>query len=374
MPPSLSDRVATALRKKILKNFHPGERLPTIRQLAREFDVSVNTVHHGFAVLRREGLVEGWAGSGMYVCEPTIDQHVALVIGLSELCPRLNYYPGCILTGTMAALQQQGIAYRTYWDIEGIPTGSPKEADGDNTQSFWRNVYSGRVSVVGIIQTFRDDENNRRLDTCEVPVVWNTRAMSDQCQYLVTSDWEYMFREGIASLVRSGSRRIAIMAWDEDNQIVSGRHPRITSFQKLYSEQGLMWRPEWIRGSLHPSLRGAGYAEFREIWTSSRDKPDGLLILDDHLLSDVALAIRELNIRVPKDLTVVATVNKGGTACCHLPTTLLIIDPLANAEEMGGMLATLARKETPAKAQVFIPFERCDAPEDAVNDLLPASV
>jgi GntR family transcriptional regulator len=45
----------------------PGERLPTVRTLARELDVAPNTVVKAYGELQREGLIESRPGVGTVV-------------------------------------------------------------------------------------------------------------------------------------------------------------------------------------------------------------------------------------------------------------------------------------------------------------------
>ena len=45
----------------------PGERLPSVREMARRFQVHPNTVGSAYQQLRNEGWVEGRHGSGMYI-------------------------------------------------------------------------------------------------------------------------------------------------------------------------------------------------------------------------------------------------------------------------------------------------------------------
>jgi len=62
--------------KNILRNLiHSGDlkegRIPPIRQLAREYGVSVNTALRAYESLRREGLLAGAAGRGTFVTAST---------------------------------------------------------------------------------------------------------------------------------------------------------------------------------------------------------------------------------------------------------------------------------------------------------------
>lgn len=58
------------LKEKIQKGEIKDKRLPSIRQLAKEFGVSINTVLRAYSELGREGIVSGSVGKGTFI---TID-------------------------------------------------------------------------------------------------------------------------------------------------------------------------------------------------------------------------------------------------------------------------------------------------------------
>ncbi len=67
-------------------DLHPGDRLPSTRELARRFSIHPNTVSAGYRQLAREGWVDHRHGSGVYVKsnaappstpEQILDQHIA---------------------------------------------------------------------------------------------------------------------------------------------------------------------------------------------------------------------------------------------------------------------------------------------------------
>lgn len=67
-PPS--QRIADHLREAIdTGDLAPGDRLPSERSLADEWDVARNTARQAVAILQAEGLVEAVHGSGVYVRE-----------------------------------------------------------------------------------------------------------------------------------------------------------------------------------------------------------------------------------------------------------------------------------------------------------------
>lgn len=61
--------IADALALQV-RGMRPGERLPSVVQLAREYGAATVTVQRALGVLRDAGLVESVHRSGTYVAEP----------------------------------------------------------------------------------------------------------------------------------------------------------------------------------------------------------------------------------------------------------------------------------------------------------------
>ena len=49
----------------------PGDRLPTVRELAADLVVNPNTVAHAYQMLEQAGVVETRRGQGTFACEPS---------------------------------------------------------------------------------------------------------------------------------------------------------------------------------------------------------------------------------------------------------------------------------------------------------------
>jgi len=70
LPQKLYVQIATLMRGRIKSGFwHPGEQLPSLEALAREFDVALVTVRQAIALLETEDLVRRKQGKGTYVCD-----------------------------------------------------------------------------------------------------------------------------------------------------------------------------------------------------------------------------------------------------------------------------------------------------------------
>jgi DNA-binding GntR family transcriptional regulator len=65
-------QVADALRAAIRQGtFAPGDRLPTVTELAEQYGVAKMTVQRAVSELREEGLVMSWQGRGTFVRDRT---------------------------------------------------------------------------------------------------------------------------------------------------------------------------------------------------------------------------------------------------------------------------------------------------------------
>lgn len=57
----------------VAKELKPGEAMPSIRNLARDLQVSVITTKRAYEELENEGVIRSVAGRGFYVCEQNND-------------------------------------------------------------------------------------------------------------------------------------------------------------------------------------------------------------------------------------------------------------------------------------------------------------
>lgn len=65
----LSDEVADALRLRIERGeLAPGQRLPSLRDLAGEYHAAVGTVVRAIGMLKREGFLVTGPARGTFVC------------------------------------------------------------------------------------------------------------------------------------------------------------------------------------------------------------------------------------------------------------------------------------------------------------------
>jgi len=68
--PHLYQKIVESIRQDILSgNQNPGDRLPTVREMAAKWNCTLGTVQHAYSELSRQGLVVSRAGQGTHVVE-----------------------------------------------------------------------------------------------------------------------------------------------------------------------------------------------------------------------------------------------------------------------------------------------------------------
>lgn len=69
-------QVASVMRRRIeTKQWQPGEKIPTLVELEREFQVARVTVRQAVDILREEGLLRSQQGRGTFAAEKSVDRH-----------------------------------------------------------------------------------------------------------------------------------------------------------------------------------------------------------------------------------------------------------------------------------------------------------
>jgi DNA-binding LacI/PurR family transcriptional regulator len=311
-------------------------KLESEAHLAGQLGVSVLTLRQALSVLAHEGLIERRQGSGTYVADPRAKRHVAIMSLASEDVPDSSFQLRIAnLLGSI--FQQRGYRFRFYvW----VPT-----AEGVVCPDFVEEASQGRISGAAFV-AMHADPAMPILRKKKIPFVLTTESDPPG----VAIDYEQVVRDGTQYLLDRGCRRIALMQWGG-----YGIHHRTNPvFASVLAKQGLRPDPRWMRAHVPPSVAGAGWEQFRKIWTAKAEKPDGLLVTDDVMFRDVAMGILKLGIRVPDQLHVATQTNKGSGINCPFPFAALEIDPREYAEELATMLIQLMSKEADSEETRYV--------------------
>ncbi|MFW5798473.1 MAG: GntR family transcriptional regulator [Planctomycetota bacterium] len=338
---SLSDQVAALLRDEILQGMSAGEKLPPEPPLAERFGVSIGTVRAGLATLVTEGLLERRQGSGTYVTDLSARRHVALSIGVDIADPELSYFFRRIFQKVREFFFERDITCHEYvfrfsdhdtYRLRGI------------CDSLIDDIEQGLVSCLVTLAVPGYDQLRERLAPKAVPWV----ALGGLThRHRVDLDHVDMLNQGLACLGEMGCKRLGVFDWGTE---LRDRELR----QAVDVPEDDPWFDFRVPACLQP---GAAFKTFCSLWNSRSDRPDGLLICEDTIYREVVSAVLKLGIRVPDDLVLVATENKGAKIHYPVPTIRMTFDPDTVARELGHMAVGMMDGDESGNHCVFVPFE-----------------
>jgi len=323
----LHEQVAETLRRKVLNRLHPGVKLESEAHLARRLGVSVLTLRQALSVLAHEGLIDRRHGSGTYVTDR--QKHKVVAVGSVT-------YPGQhphsfqmrLFVLLSELLMRHGYRCRSYVAPLGFADGWAELVE---------EIERGRIAGAAFVAM---DARSVAIRLAEsgVPCVGTGYPYPAS----VELDYSDLVRKGVGHLLQRGCRRIALMQWLVDTPQEQAAHEAFCSAMR---DHGAPIRDEWMRRSVPPETPGAGWEQFREIWAARDEKPDGLLVTDDMLFRDVAMAILDFHLKIPDQLQVVAHANKGSGLTYPFPVSLLEVDLNEWAEAMMHRLIKLMNQE-----------------------------
>lgn len=353
---TLYEQITQKMQADILDHCRPGDMLESESKLALRYNVSVRTIREAVACFVHQGTLQRRAGRGTWVTEAKAGSgHIALIVGMDWMCPRPTYHCSRVLERTLDFFRRNQVAAKPYWfmrEKEDLPLNI-------EDHELRRDLNERKITAIGIIQGI--EPLNSFLEHCGVPSVWPVR--SSYGKWKASIDQHEIIRRGVRLLIRQGCRRIAWIGWGgiDTEPENSDQKPNLVpnelyqTFSEALEMHGCEVREPWIKTALHPIWNGAGYEEFREIWTAFSEKPDGVLVLDDNFLPDMSIAMQEMNV-MTDDIQIVAVGSNGGLSFPHFRATRLIVDPVDQAEALGKMLLELSKGKTPNPAQVTIPI------------------
>jgi DNA-binding LacI/PurR family transcriptional regulator len=320
-----------------------------MRALAKRYKVGLVTVREALLFLEREGWVTLRHGSGTYVARvQATDRHVAILVELDILKPGTSPYFLRIVNRLRHYFSERQIPYRIHI---GFANGSHKVTGDPTCYGFMDDLENDHVSGVIAVATLPDKRWAEPTKQRNIPIVG--MDLQHVFDAVVCMDYSEMLRLGADALIEQGCRKLAF---------IGGRYrnPKDASILKDYNKSidrhGLIVYPEWHRTILRVSQPGIGGDSVRELWNARGEKPDGILIADDMLLSDAARAIRELNIQVPAQLKVAVATSREIPHDVGFPLIRIENVPEDVGSKLAELLLTLMAGSKPEEKAVKIGY------------------
>lgn len=286
--------VAQQLRQHIVSRLQPGSQLPTFNEMEAMFGVSRGVLREAVARLKADGFVYALDRRGLFVSHrPPHLGRIALVFPQN---PTHAEWPRFF-----TALQQQAagihethgnIRFASYYDVSA-------RADSSSFDELCRDIAAHRVACLMLMPGTHELGRLEPVVSAAVPTLFICGDPTAGRTPSITVDTPQM-AERMAGWLRARKRKriAAIGLWETSVPLLA----------KL-REDGVVGRPHWAL-----TVARANAADVRTLVAllmdyAARDRPDGLMVLDDNLTEHVVNGLLASGVRVGKDADVIAHCN-----------------------------------------------------------------
>ena len=288
------DAVVGALRERIvLGHWAPGERLPNRLEIESSFAASSITVQSALDRLKHEGFIVASRRSGTYVAEnPPHLSHFALVFPSGPGNLQWNSFWAAICREAKKLEAEGERRFPLYFGVDG-------HEDVEDYQNLIRAVEQRRLA--GIIFGNNPDvlQHTPLFGEVRTPAV--TIALNSKVPWLpVVRPVPGSFMErAVVCLAEQGCKKIAVLkTTDSGNDFESAlaRHGLIT--RPWWVQNISLWQPDTARDVAHLLMN-----------PDQTERPDGLVITDDNLLTPASEGLAAAGVPDRFPLEIVAHCN-----------------------------------------------------------------
>lgn len=344
---SSSQRVRLYLDKEFVRADLPqGTRLPAVRALARQLNVSTATIYHVYKELMREGKILSDSGRGTYLAgnkKVGATERLSFAMGTDT-----SYGCGSAWTGEIvnslfrsAARADQRIALIPFpsqlEDTKIIPTLMQERESVNGLILFPRPLLTTEA-LTPMLDAYREAQR---------PVVFiNPFSLQSTSNFVSSDFFEASYRLAFA-WGSSGRRHIVFLSIDSLHTSVSDML-RLAGLQSGLSASGL-WPQESLQiVSISPSSTTSREAAFEATGKLlQKEKVDAIYCSSDFLAMGVLDAAHESGRDIPGDISIV-----GGTGLTSLPDIEPLLTRLQQPfAEVGDRVINMLLRLQPAPSQ-----------------------
>lgn len=337
--------ISEALRRRLSYGGQvEANKLPSLRKLADELAVSTMTVRRALRTLEREGHVYRIAGVGTFSRRPTSrssERRIAFV-GSDLRSP----FQMSVALGCQKAGQHRGWAMQlldAQWDTGLESAGLQRLAEG---------TLDGAL----LLPPFSDPHTPEVLQSFQLsglPMVLVDMAAQGLKADLVCSDHEEGAYKATKYLLDHGYRRVVFLTHPP---VASSITARMAGYERALASAGILPPPEW-KAWIDLPVHLAGYSEGRKWWGGCQavlpllrqlERPLAVLAVDSYVGWGVYEACRELGLRIPEDVSVIAFDDMEIAHAVSPPMTIIS----QRTDEIGRVALELLNERIEAGPQV----------------------
>jgi DNA-binding LacI/PurR family transcriptional regulator len=292
--------IIAEIRRRIENgDLSPGQRLPTRRELEKEFKVSGVTVERAISQLIQEGFLLAKRRSGTFVSQrPPHLCRYGLVFGAEPSESRGIRF--------LAALNDEAQIVGRAGEREiQVFHGVDRHNDSEDFHHLKAQIRARRLA--GLVFAFVNESVMAELLAERPDLPWlstvTTGISADPT--IVGLNGRSFMDKALDILASRGRRRIAVLS-------VTGVDGELADYlQKGMAARGMINHPYWNQSVAASAPQGVSKLMplLMHPELAPENKPDGLIITDDNMVEHASMGLINANVVVPRDLDVVAHCN-----------------------------------------------------------------
>jgi len=307
--------VIDTLRRQIVSGrYAPGDRLPTRAEIERSHKVSWITVQHAFEELQREGFVTPRGGAD----QPPHLHRFALVF-----CNHPSHWEWSL---RWAAMEQaiphvtaaRPVQIKTYYDVTG-------HTDEESLNRLHADVAAGRLAGVIFASPPYWLSGFPESSLWRMPRVSLSKHHVAGAVTVCPGPPDFLDR-ALDHVAERGCRRVACVGVGGSSQIELSPEQVIERVERGVAARGMTTRPGWTVPVAPFMPITARYVLRLMMEAPSTQRPDALLVTDDHVLEQATRGLAEAGLDAAQHVTVVSQVNFPLLPPSCLPVTRIGAD------------------------------------------------
>jgi DNA-binding LacI/PurR family transcriptional regulator len=286
--------VAQQLRQHIVAQLKPGSQLPTFNEMEASFGVSRGVLRGAVTRLKDDGFIHAVDRRGLFVADrPPHLGRIALVFPQNPTHPEWPRF--------FTALQQQAagihesrddIRFATYFDVSAQPASA-------SFDELCRDVHAHRVASLMLMPGTHElgriepiaSATLPRLFICGDPTAGRTPSITVDTPQMCERMAQWLHG-------RKRSRIAAVGLWETSV-------PLLGTLRK----KRIVGKPHWALTVARANAEDVRTLVALLMDYPAKDRPDGLMVLDDNLTEHAISGLVATGIRIGKDADVIAHCN-----------------------------------------------------------------
>lgn len=172
--------------------------------------------------------------------------------------------------------------------------------DPEKERDYIDMLLAKQVDGLIILPTNGNADLYKRLKAANFPIVFIDRKIDEPMYPTILLDNKKAAELAVELILQKGRKNLAIVATSIIRN-VTPRVERINGFKQALSQKGIEYKPEWIIAVERADIR----KRLEEVWSSS-DRPEAFFATNDLSLVELLRFIKEKEIQVPQDVSIIA--------------------------------------------------------------------